>query len=176
MEGPCSPTHSLGAPCSEPEVEVLRDDHTLTGQVASNVRFPSNGTWCMCTSSFLGLEQVVVLPAPSSDFHFGGAAWFWAHAKCTVLVAEPVCLCVGGTIGCVASFECGSTVLLAESAYFCCGGAARVHAHSLCTPTVLGAKSACLCFGGAAGMPAHSLGTPAVLVAESTCDCFGGAA
>jgi hypothetical protein len=31
----CSPTR---ASCSEPEIELLRDDHTLTGQVALNVR------------------------------------------------------------------------------------------------------------------------------------------
>ena len=44
----------------------------------------------MCTASFLGIEQVVVLLAPSSDLYFGGAVWFWAHTKCTVLVAEPM--------------------------------------------------------------------------------------
>jgi len=92
---------------------------------------PSNGTWFMSTASFLGIEQVVVPLAPSSDVHFGGAVWLWAHPKCTVLVAEPVRDCGGRTIGCVASFECGATVLAAESSCLCFGGAAWMDAHSL---------------------------------------------
>jgi hypothetical protein len=156
---------------------VLHDHHALTGQVASSglpdvpIRQP------MCTASFLGIEQVVVLLAPSSDFHFGGAVWFWAHPKCTVLVAEPVRLCGSGTIGCMAWFESGSTVLLAETPYFCSGGAAWMHTHcSWSTTTVFVAESACVCAGGAAWMHAHSPCIPTVFEAESTCVCFGGAA
>ena len=136
---------------------MLHDHHALTGQVASNqlpdvpIRQP------MCTASFLGIKQVVVLLAPSSHMHFGGAVWFWAHPKCTVLVAEPVRDGGGGTIGCMATFESGSTVLLAESSCVCFGGAARMDAHRPCTTTVLGAKSSCVYFGGAAWMDAHSL-------------------
>ena len=92
---------------------------------------PSNGTRFMSTASFLGIEQVVMLGAPSSDVHFGGAVWFWAHPKCTVLEAESVRDCGGGAIGCVASFECGSTVFEAESSCLCFGGAAWMDAHSL---------------------------------------------
>ena len=98
-----------------------------------------------------------MLLAPSSNLHFGGAVWFWAHPKCTVLEAEPVCDCGGGATGCLASFESGSTVLLAESAHVCFGGAAWMHAHSPCTPTVLDAESTYACFGGAAGMDTHNL-------------------
>jgi hypothetical protein len=111
----------------------------------------------MRTASFLGIEQVVVLPAPSSHMHFGGAVWFWAHPKCTVLEAEAVRFCGGGAIGCLASFECGSTVLEAESSCVYSGGAAWMHTQTLVTPTMLDAESACLCFGGAAWMHAHSL-------------------
>jgi hypothetical protein len=137
---------------------VLHDHHTRTGQVVSNVRSPSNGTWCMRTASFLGIEQVVVLLAPTSDFHFGGAVWFWAHPKCTVLEAEPVRDCGGRTIGCMTWFESGSTVLLAEPPYLCVSDAARMHAHRPCiATTVLDAESSCVCFGGAAQMDAHSL-------------------
>ena len=133
---------------------------------------PSNGTWFMSTASFLGIVQVVVLLAPPSDDHFGGAVWLWAHAKCTVLEAEPVCDCGCGTIGCVARFEfVAATVLEAESSCLCFGGAARMDAHTSCTPTVLDAESSCVCFGGAARMDAHTLGTPTVLEAESSCLC-----
>ena len=98
-----------------------------------------------------------MLLAPSSDFHFGGAVWLWAHPFGTVLEAESVRDCGGGTIGCVASFESGSTVLLAEPACFCFGGAAWMHTHRPCIPTVLEAESAYVCSGGAAWMDAHSL-------------------
>ena len=93
---------------------------------------PSNGTWRMRTASFLRIEQVVVLGAPSSDFHFGGAVWLWAHPKCTVLVAEPMLFCWGGTIWCLASFEfVAAAVLDAESSCVFFGGAAWMDAHSL---------------------------------------------
>ena len=110
---------------------MLHDDHALPGQVASNglpdvpIRQP------MCTASFLGIEQVVVLPAPSSRLNFGGAVLFWAYPKCTVLEAEPVRDCGGGTTWRVTSFESGSTVLDAESSRSCFGGAAWMHAHTL---------------------------------------------
>ena len=87
-----------------------------------------------------------------------------------MLEAEPVCLCGGGAIGCLASFESGSTVLEAEPACVCVSGAARMHAHRPCiATTVLVAESPYVCFGGAAWMDTHTSCTPTVLDAESSC-------
>jgi hypothetical protein len=90
------------------------------------------------------IEQVVVLLAPSSDVHFGGAVCFWAHPKCTVLVAEPVRFCGGGTIGCVASFESGPTVLLAKSACGCFCGTTKANARGLCVKHGGSSKGVCV--------------------------------
>jgi hypothetical protein len=106
----------------------------------------------------LGVEQVIMLLAPPSNLHFRCAVWLWAHPECTVLGAEPVRFCGGGTIGCLASFESGSTVLLAESSCVCFVGAAWMYTHrSWSTATVFVAESTCVRAGGAAWMHTHTL-------------------
>ena len=57
-----------------------------------------------------------MLLAPSSDFHFGGAVWFWADLDLAVLAAEssPTRSSVGGAIWCTA--QSIATVLDAETA------------------------------------------------------------
>ena len=61
---------------------------TLVGSTLH--RFIRRITGVEAEACSFGAAHVIMLGAPSSDLHFGGAVWIWAHPFCNVLEAESV--------------------------------------------------------------------------------------
>ena len=120
---------------------------------------PASGMHCGGALRFLAhldpvrIKGIIVLAASTTGLHFRGAAWFRAQPKRPMLEAEPVRFGRDGAVWCLARPNC------------------------LWATAVLPAEVACVRLGGALRMNAQRpRGTPAMLATEAACVRVGGAA